>query len=127
MQIPCYNEEKTLPAVVRDLPRRLPGVDEIEYLVIDDGSSDGTVQVACRLGVHHVCSPGCNRGLAAAFSLKVLIDARNLHLICRVPSVSTTSRSTGTFSKTSTPPPSQRTSTRSTRSRCPRPKCKRVP
>jgi glycosyltransferase involved in cell wall biosynthesis len=67
IQIPCYNEEKTLPVVVRDLPRRLPGVDEIEYLVIDDGSSDGTVRVARRLGVHHICSLGRNRGLAAAF------------------------------------------------------------
>ncbi len=67
IQIPCYNEEKTLPAVVRDLPRRLPGVNEIEYVVIDDGSSDGTVEVARRLGVHHICSLGCNRGLAAAF------------------------------------------------------------
>jgi glycosyltransferase involved in cell wall biosynthesis len=67
IQIPCYNEEKTLPGVVRDLPRRLPGVDEIEYLVIDDGSSDRTVAVARRLGVHHICSLGRNRGLAAAF------------------------------------------------------------
>jgi glycosyltransferase involved in cell wall biosynthesis len=67
IQIPCYNEETTLPAVIHDLPRRLPGVDEIEYLVIDDGSSDHTVAVARDLGVHHICRLGHNRGLAAAF------------------------------------------------------------
>ena len=67
IQIPCYNEEKTLPEVIRDLPRDLPGVDRIEYLVIDDGSSDNTVEVARQLGVHHVLSLGSNRGLATAF------------------------------------------------------------
>ena len=46
IQIPCYNEEKTLPQTIHDLPRRLPGIDEIELLVIDDGSTDGTVRVA---------------------------------------------------------------------------------
>jgi len=67
IQIPCYNEEKTLPEVIRDLPRDLPGVDRIEYLVIDDGSSDNTVEVARQLGVHHVLSLGSNQGLATAF------------------------------------------------------------
>jgi len=67
IQIPCYNEEKTLPEVIRDLPRDLPGVDIIEYLVIDDGSSDNTVEVARQLGVHHVVSLGSNQGLATAF------------------------------------------------------------
>ena len=67
IQIPCYNEEKTLPEVIRDLPRDLPGVDSIEYLVIDDGSSDNTVEVARQLGVHHVLSLGSNQGLATAF------------------------------------------------------------
>jgi glycosyltransferase involved in cell wall biosynthesis len=67
IQIPCFNEEETLPIVVADLPRSLPGVDRIEFLVIDDGSSDATVAVAQRLGVHHVVSHGTNRGLATAF------------------------------------------------------------
>jgi len=67
IQIPCYNEEETLPQVIKDLPREIEGVDEIEYLVIDDGSSDRTVEVAKELGVHHVVSLGSNHGLATAF------------------------------------------------------------
>jgi glycosyltransferase involved in cell wall biosynthesis len=67
IQIPCYNEEKTLAAVVEDLPRELPGVDVIEYLVIDDGSSDRTVEIAKESGAHHVLELGSNRGLAVAF------------------------------------------------------------
>lgn len=67
IQIPCYNEEKTLPEVVRDLPTNLPGIDTIEYLIIDDGSADRTVEVARELGVHHVLSLGSNQGLATAF------------------------------------------------------------
>ena len=67
IQIPCYNEEKTLGEVFRDLPRELPGIDRIETLVIDDGSSDRTVEVARELGVDHVLSLGTNQGLAQAF------------------------------------------------------------
>lgn len=67
IQIPCYNEEATLPQTVRDLPRTLPGVDEIEYLVVDDGSTDRTVEVARELGVHHVVRLKQNCGLAVAF------------------------------------------------------------
>jgi len=67
IQIPCYNEQETLPDVIRDLPRELPGVDQIEYLVIDDGSSDNTIQTARDLGVHHIHSLGMNQGLATAF------------------------------------------------------------
>jgi len=67
IQIPCYNEEKTLPEVINDLPKELPGIDIIEYLVIDDGSKDKTIQVAKQLGVHHILSLGSNRGLAHAF------------------------------------------------------------
>lgn len=67
IQIPCFNEEATLPATVADLPRAIPGVDVIEYLVIDDGSTDRTVEVARQLGVHHIVSQGSNRGLAKAF------------------------------------------------------------
>ena len=68
IQIPCLNEEKTLPAVIADLPRSIDGIDVIEYLVIDDGSTDNTVKVARENGVHHVISLGRNRGLAQAFT-----------------------------------------------------------
>jgi glycosyltransferase involved in cell wall biosynthesis len=67
IQIPCYNEEHTLPPTVADLPTSIPGVDIIEYLIIDDGSSDRTVDVARGLGIHHVVQHRHNRGLAAAF------------------------------------------------------------
>lgn len=68
IQIPCYNEEKNLAATVADLPRHIDGVDEVEFLVVDDGSRDDTVKVARNAGVHHVLSLGSNRGLARAFS-----------------------------------------------------------
>ncbi len=66
VQIPCLNEEHTLPAVIADLPKTLPGVDEIQLLIIDDGSTDNTVAVARRLGADVVQHPH-NQGLAAAF------------------------------------------------------------
>ena len=62
IQIPCYNEEFTLPEVIKDLPKKIAGIDSIEYLVIDDGSNDNTMQVAKELGVHHIISNGSNRG-----------------------------------------------------------------
>ena len=67
IQIPCFDEETTLPATLADLPRSVPGVDVVEWLVIDDGSSDRTAEVARELGVDHVVSHPRNRGLAAAF------------------------------------------------------------
>lgn len=67
IQIPCFNEAESLPDTLVALPRRLPGVDTIEILVIDDGSHDGTADVARRFGVHHVVRHRRNRGLAAAF------------------------------------------------------------
>jgi len=67
IQIPCYNEEATLPQTVQDLPSALPGIDEIEYLVVDDGSTDRTVEVARSLGVHHIVRLEQNCGLAYAF------------------------------------------------------------
>ena len=66
IQIPCLNEKDHLGATFADLPRSIPGIDSIEVLVIDDGSSDGTSQVAEDLGVHHIVRFPRNRGLAAA-------------------------------------------------------------
>ncbi|MEQ1829034.1 MAG: glycosyltransferase family 2 protein [Pirellula sp.] len=68
IQIPCLNEAETLHRVISDLPVEIPGIDCIETLVIDDGSSDGTAATALGLGVHHVVRHRRNRGLAAAFS-----------------------------------------------------------
>ena len=67
IQIPCYNEEATLPDTVADLPTHIDGIDEIEVLVIDDGSVDRTVEAAEAAGVHHVVRMTKNMGLAAAF------------------------------------------------------------
>ena len=67
IQIPCYNEADTLPGTIADLPRAIPGVDVIEYLVVDDGSRDETSAVARDLGVHHVVRHTSNRGLARTF------------------------------------------------------------
>ena len=67
IQIPCFNEEETLGITYHDLPRHIEGIDEIEYLIIDDGSSDRTVEVARELGIHHVVSFKQNKGLAKGF------------------------------------------------------------
>jgi glycosyltransferase involved in cell wall biosynthesis len=67
IQIPCFNEEETLPGTLADLPRHVAGVDVVEWLVIDDGSTDRTADVARELGVDHVIRHPRNRGLAAAF------------------------------------------------------------
>ena len=67
IQIPCLDEEATLPATLADLPRRVEGFDEVEWLVIDDGSGDRTVEVARERGVDHIVRLANNRGLAAAF------------------------------------------------------------
>ena len=71
IQIPCYNEAKSLPATIKDLPKQLAGIDTIELQVIDDGSTDQTAQLAQQLGVHHIVSFKQNRGLAAAFKAGV--------------------------------------------------------
>jgi glycosyltransferase involved in cell wall biosynthesis len=67
IQIPCWNEEATLPATLATIPRQVPGVDEVEVLIIDDGSRDRTVEVARAHGADHIVRHTTNRGLAAAF------------------------------------------------------------
>ncbi len=67
IQIPCYNEAATLPVTLASLPRELSGIDEIEWLVIDDGSQDGTDSVARQHGVDHVIRLPRNQGLSRAF------------------------------------------------------------
>lgn len=67
IQIPCYNEERTLPATLAELPRELPGIDVVEWLVIDDGSTDRTVDVAEDCGVDHIVRLPSHQGLARGF------------------------------------------------------------
>ena len=67
IQIPCLDEAESLPTTLAALPRAVDGFDRVEYLVIDDGSSDGTGKIALRNGAHHVVRHPQNRGLAAAF------------------------------------------------------------
>jgi glycosyltransferase involved in cell wall biosynthesis len=67
IQIPCKDEQEFLPTTLADLPRELPGIDEVEWLVVDDGSTDRTVEVARANGVDHIVRLTNNKGLAAAF------------------------------------------------------------
>ncbi len=67
IQIPCYNEEATLGITLTALPRNLPGISDIEWLIINDGSSDKTVEVALSFGVDHIVTLNYNQGLAKAF------------------------------------------------------------
>jgi len=67
VQIPCFNEAEQLPATLQDLPREVPGIDKVEWLIIDDGSTDATVEVARRHGVDHIVRLTNHKGLAEAF------------------------------------------------------------
>lgn len=67
IQIPCFNEENTLEETFNDLPKQINGIDKIEYLIIDDGSTDNTVQKARELGINHIVSFKQNKGLARGF------------------------------------------------------------
>ncbi len=77
IQIPCLNEQDTLASTIARLPREVPGIDVVEWLVIDDGSSDNTGQIARDCGVHHIVRHRRNRGLAQAFrtGIRAALDA----------------------------------------------------
>jgi glycosyltransferase involved in cell wall biosynthesis len=67
IQIPCHNEELVLPTTLSQLPHFLPGIDVIEVLVIDDGSTDNTIKVAQECGVKHIVRLSHHVGLAGGF------------------------------------------------------------
>ena len=77
IQIPCFNEEETLRQTLEDLPRSLEGVDTIEYLVINDGSSDRTTQVAKEWGVDYIVNFTQNKGLAKGFMTGIDVALEN--------------------------------------------------
>jgi len=77
VMIPCYNEEKTLPLVVKTIPREIPGIEKIEVLVIDDGSVDRTYEVARSVGVDYIIRHCGNKGLAQAFATGIETALKN--------------------------------------------------
>lgn len=77
VQIPCYNEEKTLPLVIKSIPKKINGVSEIEIQIIDDGSTDKTIDVARKLGVTRIVRHSHNKGLANAFANGINEALRN--------------------------------------------------
>ena len=77
IQIPCYNEAETLEIALNDLQKKIDGIDEIEYLIINDGSKDNTVQVAKDWGVHYVVNFKKNKGLAKGFMAGIDACLRN--------------------------------------------------
>jgi glycosyltransferase involved in cell wall biosynthesis len=83
IQIPCFNEEESLPVALAQLPRQVPGVDVVEWLIIDDGSKDKTREVAKAHGVDHIVGFPKNRGLARGFMLGI----RSCHIVADLQSV----------------------------------------
>ena len=77
IQIPCLNEAETLEIALNDLPKHIDGIDEIEYLIINDGSTDNTVEVARKWGVHYVVNFKQNKGLARGFMAGIDACLRN--------------------------------------------------
>ena len=77
IQIPCFNEAETLEVALNDLPKQIEGIDEIEYLIINDGSMDNTVEVAKQWGVHYVINFKQNKGLAKGFMAGLDMCLRN--------------------------------------------------
>jgi glycosyltransferase involved in cell wall biosynthesis len=67
VQIPCWNEEETLPLVLNSIPRQIPGIDKVRVLIIDDGSEDNTIEVARQHGADYIVRHSANKGLARAF------------------------------------------------------------
>ena len=81
IQIPCFNEAETLPQTLAELPRRVAGFDDVLWLVIDDGSTDATAEVAKLHGVDAIVSLTNNRGLAVAFQSGLDASLKLLSLI----------------------------------------------
>ena len=77
IQIPCYNEAQTLEIALNDLPKKMDGIDIIEYLIINDGSQDNTAEVAKNWGVHYIVNFAQNRGLAHGFMAGIDASLRN--------------------------------------------------
>jgi glycosyltransferase involved in cell wall biosynthesis len=68
IQIPCHNEAQVISSTIKSLPKSINGFDSVEYMIIDDGSDDGTAEVAVAAGIHHLVKLPCHKGLAAAFT-----------------------------------------------------------
>lgn len=77
IQIPCYNEAETLEIALNDLPKHIKGIDTIEYLIVNDGSSDNTVEVAKKWGIHYIVNFKQNKGLAKGFMAGIDACLRN--------------------------------------------------